>query len=418
MIDEIKHIQDLYFELSNSIESWDIFIIKLTEFKKIHGHCDVPASHEDKWFAHKINTTRQYYKKKILKKERVDLLNDMGFSWEFIDDSWDRFIAALTKFRNKHGHCNVSMPYEDEWLGRKVSKTRKDYKNGNLSTDRIGQLNEMGFVWDVKEKSWTDFIAKLTEFKKVNGHCNVPEGYEDKWLAQKVANERDNYVKKKISQKRITQLNKLEFCWKVREDSWNIFISKLKDFKRTHGHCNVPKSFKDKQLVYKVRNTRIRYKEKKLGKEIIARLNNLGFNWKIKTDDDPWGTFIAKLEKFKEKNGHCNVPTYYNDKWLANKVIHVRQLHKAEKLDQKKIEQLLAMDFSFSIVNITWDDFMVRLNEFKEKQGHCNVPYTYKDKLLSAKVMRVRQNYIIGRLENKKIRQLEKIGFELKATTQ
>ena len=51
----------------------------------------------------------------------------------------------------------------------------------------------------------------------------------------------------------------------------------------------------------------------RLTEERLRRLEEIGFQWKVKHKmkryyDKQWDSMFEKLKVFKEKNGHCNVP--------------------------------------------------------------------------------------------------------------
>ncbi len=68
---------------------------------------------------------------------------------------------------------------------------------------------------------WEDRLSELAEYRKIHGHCNVPQIYSDNLkLGQWVAHQRSNYkfhVKRKTSSttpSRIQALESLSFEWK------------------------------------------------------------------------------------------------------------------------------------------------------------------------------------------------------------
>ena len=54
----------------------------------------------------------------------------------------------LVAYKAEHGHCNVPQRYENnQSLANWVVKQRTAFKNDNLSEERVGKLNEIGFAW-------------------------------------------------------------------------------------------------------------------------------------------------------------------------------------------------------------------------------------------------------------------------------
>jgi len=96
-------------------------------------------------------------------------------------DQWDRHYQELLKFKAKHGHCNVPHTYDDNpslarWAKRqRYQYTRKlEQKQSCLSDARKEKLDAVGFVWDLQTMAWQGRFKELVEYKRNNGHCNVP----------------------------------------------------------------------------------------------------------------------------------------------------------------------------------------------------------------------------------------------------
>jgi len=67
----------------------------------------------------------------------------------------DRSIVYLKAYRKTYGDCLVEVRFkaQDEYaLGRWVFILRKRRKKGFLTKEQIRTLDELGFVWDLKDK--------------------------------------------------------------------------------------------------------------------------------------------------------------------------------------------------------------------------------------------------------------------------
>lgn len=125
---------------------------------------------------------------------------------------------------------------------------------GRLTEDRIRRLNELGFVWSLRD-DWTKHYEELKEFKQENGHCNVPARYaKNRRLGIWVSAQRQQYKQQSASplegapratpltQERIELLNELSFTWTIRSrdslgESWNQRLQELRAYKEIHGNC-------------------------------------------------------------------------------------------------------------------------------------------------------------------------------------
>jgi hypothetical protein len=123
----------------------------LAAFKARHGHCKVPAHCAEnpqlgRWVA------AQRYKRKIgdLSDAAVRQLGRLGFIWVPSDETWARMCRSLAAFKKKHRNCNVPEHWpKDQSLANWVQSQRYRKKKGNLSPDRVKELEEIGFSWSI-----------------------------------------------------------------------------------------------------------------------------------------------------------------------------------------------------------------------------------------------------------------------------
>lgn len=163
----------------------------------------------------------------------------------------------LIKFKRKFGTTNIPSRPGKKWLyslnddqisnlrviGRFVETLRCQYKKGVLSSYKVDMLNHINFEWipkSEKEKylDWKEKVDRLEGFKKLYGHCNVPENWHgDLELAAFVASSRQCYKRGKIGDVKRKVLEQLGFDWapgqstKVRSKNGR-FVNSLKTNKK------------------------------------------------------------------------------------------------------------------------------------------------------------------------------------------
>ena len=132
--------------------------------------------------------------------------------------------------------------------------------------------------------------------------------------------------------------------------AYKALIEDLRAFKEVNGHIDVPQLYTEKKLGRRLRYVRDKYWKKKLPEIEIAELEGLGIKWKIhRKHIEGWNEFLVKLKQFKKENGHCNVPYNYKDKWLAIKVVNIRQQYRKGILSGSQIRTLEKRDFKWQI---------------------------------------------------------------------
>eukprot|EP00978_Attheya_sp_CCMP212_P011572 scaffold28638_cov38-Attheya_sp.AAC.1 len=109
--------------------------------------------------------------------------------------SWDENFKDLVDFKAINGHVNVTS--RSGPLGRWVNNQRstlrrlKEGKHSILTNDRCTQLESIGFEFKYRLKGppWDQRFQELVDFKKINGHTNVPRraGPLGRWVSYKRA---------------------------------------------------------------------------------------------------------------------------------------------------------------------------------------------------------------------------------------
>ena len=74
--------------------------------------------------------------------------------WDVFDSKWNKMYNIAKEYYEENGNLNIPQRYiteSGEKLGSWISDRRKAYNQGNLSQDRIDQLNSIGMIWDTKK---------------------------------------------------------------------------------------------------------------------------------------------------------------------------------------------------------------------------------------------------------------------------
>jgi superfamily II DNA or RNA helicase len=125
----------------------------------------------------------------------------------------------------------------------------------------------------------------------------------------------------------------------------------------------------------------------------------------------PWDIWMGKLKMFKERFGHCNVNARWSeDRSLGIWVLKQRRLKKKGLLNDQRIRDLDQLGFSWCAKEK--DILLGKLRAFKERFGHCNVPYRWsEDPKLGSWVVKQRKFKKKGFLSAERVRKLDQIGF-------
>ena len=87
-----------------------------------------------------------------------------------LEPSWESRISQLEEFISQHGHCCIQRENSSDNLLRWAQYMRTLYNRGQLESQRVKELNELGFVWDVTEYKWSRNLNGLTKFADEKGN--------------------------------------------------------------------------------------------------------------------------------------------------------------------------------------------------------------------------------------------------------
>jgi len=202
------------------------------------------------------------------------------------------------------------------------------------------------------------------------------------------------------------------------DEKWNRRFVELVEYKQKNGHCNCPNM--NGSLGYWVKKQRALFKSKKLKADRNEKLVGIGFVFedvKFAMENIKWNTRFVELEKYKEKNGHCNCPTKNGS--LGSWITKQRKLFKSNKLKEDRHEKLVEIGFIFEEVTALelkekldqqWQDMYQKLLEHKETKGHCfDLPQTLPLGRWLSQQSRLYRN---GNLREDRAEKLLSVGFD------
>jgi hypothetical protein len=195
---------------------WELVLTRLREFRKTHGHCNVPRNYPpDRSLGIWVQNQRRFWRTRVLQPDRIDRLNALGFEWNVKDANWERMFSALEEFKQ----AQTGPGWPKGWGGNRdlerwVDEQRQLHRTGQLRPERLARLKRIGFAWDAQESKWELMFSALLDFKRSHGNCDVPRRWsENPALGVWVALHRSLGRKGKLPNERVTRLNEIGFRW-------------------------------------------------------------------------------------------------------------------------------------------------------------------------------------------------------------
>ena len=235
-----------------------------------------------------IDTQRQDFKEKNLKKERIKLLDNLpNWTFDVILERWNKNYQALSNYSDKFKKM-PSLSYNSEdgvSLLRWANKQRTKFRYNKLSNKQISLLKKLPiWTWDPTESQWQHGYTKLKEY--VNKNKSICENrYKTKdgfGLGGWIELQRANYRKKTLSKEKIALLENLSiWTWDPHETQWQYGYMKLREY-IDKNNCICKDKYKTNEgfgLGSWVSRQRKMYRESNISKERINLLEDLKPYW-------------------------------------------------------------------------------------------------------------------------------------------
>ena len=199
------------------VVDWYWYYDQCVEFYKEKGHIKLPWQY--KVNGHNVNAwlNHQRQVKDKLTDDQINKLDSLGMEW-VLPEQWKEKTAALHKYFDEHGDLNITKQ-EDEATGLELrlfmQDLRQSRKRGELSEERIRDLDSMNFVWDASNKiPWEVKLAHLKEYFEEHGNlkitrpCFSKDGFNLSLTVDKLRSRKD-----KLTDEQIEILDSMGMIW-------------------------------------------------------------------------------------------------------------------------------------------------------------------------------------------------------------
>ena len=212
---------------------------------------------------------------------------------------------------------------------------------------------------------------------------------------------------------------KIRAALKEEKERSKVFVARLKQRLQDEKtqHADTKKRWKECQSVFN-KNTRI---IQPLDSDDEGTSQPVVLN----KQDLKWQHQYEQLKRFKAELNHANVtrdthedeyPKLYN--WIKTQRSAFKDLRQGNKtvLTPHRIALMNKLKFDWQPSGreqVTWEERLQHLEEYKAEKGHCNVPQFYKGHPgFGEWVRHIRRKYGDGKLKPDRIEALEAIGFQ------
>jgi len=361
--DRIKRLEYIGFKWAILEEQFEKGFQEMLLYQESTGTPNAPTSYKTSggyllgtW----QNNQRRLYKKKILSSARIERFEEIGFTWEILEEQFEKGFQQTLLYKERTGNPNAPDRHksnEGYRLGTWQSHQRKNYKTGNLSKDRIERLEKIGFMWDIRKEQLEEQFEKGFQetllYKERTGNPNALASYktaEDYRLGTWQSNQRKNHKTGNLSSDRIDRLEKIGFTWQIFEAKFENGFQATLLYKKNTGDPNAPLHYKiieGFRLGLWQKHQRISYKKGNLSPDRMRRLEKIGFAWELLEEKFEKG--IQETLLYKERTGNPNAPRNYSTSgfWLGDWQSNQRERYKIGKLSSDRIKRLEDIGFKW-----------------------------------------------------------------------
>eukprot|EP00438_Fugacium_kawagutii_P017900 Skav201917 [mRNA] locus=scaffold3992:189213:192371:+ [translate_table: standard] len=304
---------------------WEETFQELQAYRAEHGHVLVPRKHRTEngcrlgiW----VNTQRRAWQRGRLNPDRKHRLDQIGFVWRVHDNAkvWEESFPKLQAYRAEHGNVLVPQGHRTKdgyRLGMWVHSQRSDWHKGRLNPERKHRLDQIGFVWRVRDKAkvWEETFQELQAYRAEHGNVLVPQGHRTKHgygLGLWVSRQRVAWHQGRLNPEKKHRLDQIGFVWRVHDNAkvWEETFQKLQAYRAEHGNVLVPRKHRTEngcRLGMWVHSQRSDWHKGRLNPERKHRLDQIGFVWRVRDKAKVWEETFQKLQAYRAEHGNVLV---------------------------------------------------------------------------------------------------------------
>lgn len=366
------------------------------------------------------------YNNGSLKYERIKLLEDIGMVWNKVETRWQDMYEIAKNYYQEHGTLLV---VNDEKLNIWLQYQRQVYKgNSNytpLTQTQIDLLNDIGMIWDVREKSFDVMYEIAKKYYEEHKNLLVPDKYtiDGKKLSDWIKDKRKYYKKGKLSKEQIDKLESIGMIWDVIAYKWNNYYSKALHYYNEHGNLFITSSIDKKLLIWLNKQKELYDSKESLTDDQIRLLDNIKIyngvgKQKIEKQEkiskkSSWMDMYMQAKKYYEEHENILVPNDSNNIKLYNWIKNQKSKYSSNLLTEEQISLLESIGIVWKITEDKWNLMYDQAKQYKEKFGSLSFPdvRTSQYKNLIVWLLEQKRKYNNKNLSDDQINKLESIGI-------
>ena len=299
--ERVKKLEEIGMVWTVCDQKWEEMYKLAQKYHEENGNLLIIKEYviEEKKLGSWIYKQRSLYQEKKLSEERIKKLEKIGMVWDVHDEKWEEMYDLAKKYYLKYNNLLIKdyVIINGVKLGRWIRYQRKQYKARKLSEERIKKLEEIGMVWGIVSKDnyitkenelkWEEMYKLAQKYCEENGNLLVPQSYvtcDGQKLGNWICVQRCFYQNQTLNKNREKLLNKIGMIWDIHDFKWESSYDAARKYYEENGNLFVPNDYMTEygiNLVNWLNSQKVLYRDKKLKKERIEKLNQIGIIWDI-----------------------------------------------------------------------------------------------------------------------------------------
>jgi len=419
--ERIKKLEEIGMDwLTRNERLWKKAYAEAQKFYVQNGHLNVEKKNGSlySW----ILRQRKRYKDGEMSSEEYKQLSDIGMVWE-LESSWDIHYPEAVRFYKENGNLDIPASFVTETgvkLGTWYRTMRNKYREGMLNDEEKKALEDIGMEWEsVKNRTWMMYYGLAKEYYDQNGDLAVNLKYSKDGQNLGIWISSQRYAKKKgsLSDEQISLLEEIGMSWHQFSNKWEMGYGYALQYFEENNSCNAPAEYVHPdgfKLGAWIATQRNKYKNGKLRKKQISRLEEIGIDWN--PSGNAWMNTYNEAKLYFEKYGDLFVPANYvteSGTNLSAWIVNQRTKYRKSLLSKEQIELLERCNMCWQITEKKWLEGYGHAMKYFNIHGHINIPQDYKTETgynLGTWLSSNRKSYHSGKLSEERISKLEKLG--------
>ena len=250
--DRIKRLEQIGMVWSRDTGRWNVGYEYAVKYFEKNGDINAPISYvtEDGYsLGVWINSQRKKHNSDKLGASHAKMLEELNINWNPNDSFWEQGFAHAEDYFSANGNLMVSEGFvcEDGFkLSVWIKNQRTAFKQGRLDKSKTERLEAIGMVWSPSEQQWQAGYNHAAEYFAANGNLIVPQKFRCKdgfLLGSWIVAQRNAYKSKKLSDDKITKLEKIGMVWSPFEQQWDIGYGYAEKYYIENGNVDMSSSY-------------------------------------------------------------------------------------------------------------------------------------------------------------------------------